>query len=236
MMRLRSTLTVRSARIPIDARTLAHMRSYRPAWDWQNMRGSVACLKWSFRDLQNLDRTIELVGHRGLAVQAGGNLGLFPKRLAESFDVVYTFEPDPVLFGHLKHNTRGDRMTRVQAALGDVTASVALACRRRDDSGRAVHEGLTHIAGPGELPQIRLDDLALPRCDLLYLDVEGYELRALQGAEATITAYRPVIGVEINANIAHYGASGDDLRAWLTRRGYRREFIANSDEVFVYAG
>lgn len=108
-----------------------------------------------------------------------------------------------------------------------------MATVRRDNSGRPVHEGLTHVAGPGTLPQMRLDDMKLCNVDLLYLDIEGYELHALRGAADTIARCRPVIGVEINRNIEHYGATAEQLRAWLTDRGYRRAYMANSDEIFV---
>jgi len=209
------------------------LQNYRPNWNWKGFQGSDACLKWSFRDLENLERALTFVRHKRVVVQAGGNLGIFPKRLAEDFVEVHTFEPDPILFGWLKANAPEKNIFAQQAALGKSREPIRVSGERRDTSGRAAHEGLTHVAGAGEIPQILIDDLALRRCDLIYLDIEGYELNALQGAERTIETFRPVIVVEINGNCKHYGVTDKALRGWIRERGYKCRFTLNSDEVFV---
>lgn len=197
------------------------------------MRGSAACLKWSFRDLQNLEATIPHVVDLKVAVQAGGNLGLFPKRMAETFETVHTFEPDAHLFECLKHNAPERNIKKHRAALGCSRDPVEMVCRRRDRSGRDVHEGLTHVFGKGKIPQVLIDDLNLEACGLIYLDIEGYELNALKGGYETIKKFRPVIAVEINRNINYYGTTPDQLRSWIEGLGYRRVLSMNSDEVFV---
>lgn len=211
-----------------------HAQAYRPRWNWRAMRGSPACIKWNMRDMQvNLEAALARTPGRSLAVQAGANLGLFPKRLAEEFDVVHTFEPDPELYAITRHNAPESNIIAHMAALGCVREPVRMNCARRDDSGRPVHEGLTYIAGAGDVPQLLLDDLQLPACDIIYLDIEGYELNALIGAERTITQFRPVIAVELNGNLNHYGHTADQLRAWLRERGYRCAVRLNSDEIFT---
>lgn len=212
---------------------MAKLRAYRPRWPWEKFAGSSACIKWSFRDLLNLDQAIALTPGRRCAVQAGGNLGLFPKRLAEDFDRVITFEPDARLYSMLKRNAAESNIEAHRLALGASAGSVSLSSRRRDGSGRPSHEGLTHVAGDGAIPRIRLDDMHIADCDLLYLDIEGYELFALMGAEQTILRCRPIIGVEVNRNIGFYGQTADQLREWITSRGYRLCFSLNSDEVYA---
>jgi FkbM family methyltransferase len=218
---------------PYTTLNISQLRAYRPKWPWANFLGSSACLKWSFRDLQNLDEAIRLTKGRACAVQAGGNLGIFPKRLAEDFDRVVTFEPDHGLFAKLKVNAWESNVHAIRAALGRERTPVSLSRKRRDASGRPTHEGLTHVSGAGSIPQTRLDDMDLKACDLLYLDIEGYELYALQGAESTIARHRPVIGVEVNRNIEFYGHTADELRSWITSRGYKLAFALNSDEVYT---
>jgi FkbM family methyltransferase len=43
---------------------------------------------------------------------------------------------------------------------------------------------------------VAIDDLALPACDFLKIDVEGFEAQVLRGAQATIARCRPVLYVE----------------------------------------
>lgn len=202
-------------------------------WAWQGFMGSETCLKWARRDLESLNAALMYVHGRTACVQAGGNLGIFPKFLARHFETVYTFEPDPDLFAALMFNARERNIVKLQAAVGVERAPVRMQCSRRDDSNRAVHEGLTHVAGPGTLPCIRIDDLALPICDLIYLDVEGWELFALQGAVATVQRCRPVIGVEINRNIELAGCKAEELRGLLAALGYQRRLTMHSDEIYT---
>lgn len=211
------------------------LRKYRPEWDWGAMQGSRLCLKWNLQDLLTLDYVLARTRGRKAVVQAGGNLGIFPKRLAEEFAAVYTFEPDRELFGCLEHNAPEPNIIPVNAALGCSREPVALDCRRRDGSGRPVHEGLTHISGPGKIPQVLVDDLQLEACNLIYLDIEGYELNALKGAENTINRHHPVLALESNGNIGYYEATRKQLAQWVGAHGYRKLIRMHGDDVYVYA-
>lgn len=218
----------------IDRLTLKHMRAYRPSWDWEGMRGSLACLKWSFRDLLNLEHALQYTERRAIAVQAGGNLGLFPKRLAECFQTVHTFEPDQNLYWSMRYNAGAANVIMHQCALGADREPVALSHARRDGTGRAEHEGLTHVSGPGSIKKVLIDDLNLQACDLIYLDIEGMELQALEGAKDTLLRYRPTIGIEINRNCRHYGADEQTVFHQVQQRyGYRHVHTINSDAIFT---
>lgn len=212
---------------------MSRFRHYRPKWDWAGIVGSAACIKWCFRDLENLDAALALFSGRSVAVQAGGNIGIFAKRLAEEFSIVHSFEPDKTLFEQMQINVTEENVFMHQVALGASREGVRMECSRRDNSGRAVHEGLTHVAGPGDTPQMLIDDLQLTECDLIYLDIEGYELNALCGASETIDQCRPVIGVEINSTSAHYGFSREQIRDFFEKRRYLLKVERNSDEIYV---
>lgn len=69
----------------------------------------------------------------------------------------------------------------------------------------------------------RLDDMAIGRCDLMKLDIEGAEYLMLQGALATIDRCRPVILSEINAEVLRQVSqvSIADYVQLLRRHGYR---------------
>ena len=61
-----------------------------------------------------------------------------------------------------------------------------------DGAGTANTQGALVIP----LQLIKLDDLALARCDLIKLDVEGMELDVLLGAGNTLGKYRPIVYFE----------------------------------------
>lgn len=206
------------------------------SWNWSAFIGDPQCLKWARRDLETLEAALKLFTGRTAAIQAGGNLGIFPKRLAEDFETVYTFEPAAHLFSALVHNASERNIIKLQAVAGFDRQPVALSRQRRDGSSRPEHDGLTHVAGSGVIPSLRIDDLGLQVCDLIYLDVEGWELNALRGAVETIRRCRPVIAVEINRGIEFTGASADELRSFIISHGYIQAFKMHSDEVFIPAG
>jgi hypothetical protein len=74
--------------------------------------------------------------------------------------------------------------------------------------------GGTHVGGEGITSQFLVDDLNLSRCDLIHLDIEGFELFALKGAINTINKCKPTIVIEY-------------AEIWLNRYGYNLAIIDN---------
>lgn len=202
-------------------------------WDWTRFTGSSTALKYARRDLATVDMVLSRTVGRDAVVQAGGNLGIFPKYLARHFATVYTFEPDPDLFLCMAHNAPEQNIVRFQAALGFDRGLLSTRRARRDGSSKIAHEGITHVVPGGNIPTIRVDDLGLPRCDLLYLDLEGFEIFALTGALLTIERCRPTIVAEINGHCRHYGVTPDDVRAYIGGLRYERAFGVHGDEIYV---
>lgn len=202
-------------------------------WDWSRFRGSAEGLKWNRKELPTLEYVLSFVSERTAVVQAGGNLGVFPKRLAQEFETVYTFEPEPELFDIMCHNAPERNIIKIQAALGYDRQLVTMSRARRQQDGGNSHEGITHVAGSGSIPVLRVDDLSLSVCNLLYLDIEGYELFALQGAAETIARCRPVIAVEVNKSLEFMSHTEEDVRVFVRMQGYEFVERVRSDEIFV---
>jgi len=207
--------------------------AHKHTFEWHKFRGSKEALKWNMRDLTSIDAVLKLVLGRTACVQAGGNLGIFAKYLAKFFQAVYTFEPAPDLFHRMTANAPERNIIRFQAALGETAGFIGVECTRRGRKDAPVHEGLTHVAGHGIVPMLRLDDFQFAELDLVYLDVEGFELFALRGAAETIARCRPVISVEVNQNAGFYGISREEIRAWILGKGYQLAVRVQSDEVFL---
>lgn len=171
------------------------------------------------------------VPKKNIVVQAGGNCGYYVKKYAEIFDIVYTFEPDPLNFYCLTLNANTPNVIKFQAALGCNREGISLGNFMPD-------VGATHVAGKGVIPTMRVDDLALLDCDLIHLDIEGYELHALKGAEETIKKFHPVIALEFyEAWAARYNTSLDDIEGYLAQLGY--EFFedvpnAQGDRIYKF--
>jgi FkbM family methyltransferase len=162
-----------------------------------------------------------LVKNKGVAIQAGGYCGVFPRLLAESFDTVYTFEPDPLNFFCLTLNCQTDNVIKAQGALGKSNGLVEVFRTNAHNKGM-------NIVRPTEssfLPTYRIDDLCLASCDLIALDTEGYEMNILYGAENIINEYKPVITIEDPT---------PDIDSFLHSKGYKLQIMIHGrDAVYT---
>ena len=139
--------------------------------------------------MQELQRICK---QKGVVVQAGGNWGYWPMRLGCIFETVYTFEPDSICFAALTANTRDMlNVVRFQAALGIDRDLVKVVAEDDDTTGNQ------YVKKGGIIPTLRIDDLALPECDLIYLDVEGSEYDAFGGAMETLLSCKPIVAFEV---------------------------------------
>lgn len=198
------------------------------------LEGSVAALRYAARDLETLKVAVGLCSGRTAVVQAGGNLGVFARHLADEFATVYTFEPDAANFSALCKNVPNSNVVKLQAALGSESTGLVSTVRERRVGPKPFHDGLTHVTHDnGTIPTFTIDQLMLPVCELLVLDLEGFELFALTGARQTIRRCRPVLMVEVGSHSNHYGVTEGDVRTLIRMSNYRMHARVHSDEVYV---
>ena len=121
-------------------------------------------------------------------------------KFIEHFDIIYTFEPDPINFYCLNQNISTPNVIKFQSCLGNTSETVTVQQLIRPD--RPNDTGGVHVSGKGYMPTIVLDNLNLPGCDLIQLDVEGSEMYVLYGARSSIRMHRPLIILEtVNGGI-----------------------------------
>lgn len=133
---------------------------------------------------------------RGVVLQAGGNCGMYPLLHSKQFEYVFTFEPDPVNFYCLSHNCISSKIIKFNTAVGDKAEPLNFGVPA------PYNVGMNKVgAGDTVIYSIPIDCLNLPVLALLHLDIEGYELPALRGAEQTIRRCRPVIAVELSQEV-----------------------------------
>ncbi len=101
----------------------------------------------------------------------------------------------------------------MQAALGMKNKPISMI-------GTPQNVGAHRVGGSGGIPVIRIDDLRLPACDFIQLDIEGYEYFALKGAIHTIEAFRPVIMIEDKNHHKKYGVEREVIDEFFKALNY----------------
>ena len=133
--------------------------------------------------------------HFDVVVQAGGAAGMYPRLLAQRFKYVYTFEPHYINFHCLVHNCSPcPNVYKFQGALGNENKMVGLVCNNKNFGEAEIIE--SEADNDGAIPVFCIDQLNLFKCDLIWLDIEGYEIFALKGAVETIKKFKPTLVVE----------------------------------------
>jgi FkbM family methyltransferase len=169
---------------------------------------------------------LQCIDRPGTVVEVGANIGSQTVPLAKAAKAagadVIAFEPQPFVFQNLCANLALNAIDNVAAwpfACAAQPGTVWLPCPDYRAMGNfgAVSAGTQPLDDGVEVPCVRLDDMIRGRTvHLLKVDVEGYELPVLQGAEEILANHRPLLYVE-NDRIAHSRA----LIEYLWDRGYR---------------
>lgn len=179
-------------------------------------------------DQGDLDVFYRHVKNFKVVIQAGGNVGVWPLRLAEKFQQVITFEPDDLNFRCLRLNTqKTPNIHSYNIALGDEMTMKGLA----QTPGNC---GAHHIREGSDVQMISLDAINCDELGALVLDIEGYELQALRGARTLIEKNHPAILIEDKGLSEKYGVQKGEAVAWLERLGYKVAERIHRDVILTY--
>lgn len=187
----------------------------KDGWYWPAK--DMKCWPWlqNEKDLPNIISSH--CPNKGVAVQAGGNCGFYPKLYGKIFKTVYTFEPDNLNFYCLTLNASAPNIFKQQACIGDSRKLVELT-----NSSKNIGCYSIIPENVGIIPTLMIDDLGLTSCDLIHLDIEGWELPALRGADKTVSNYKPIIAIEWMSHGERFGFKDADIEAWLASHGYTK--------------
>lgn len=194
---------------------------------------------FGFRDLST-EKLFSLCEPGFNVLDIGSNLGWVALNLAsisQSGQVV-GFEPDHHNFllcrENVSNNSHITNLTILPIALGDEASTRVMEIRSPGNRGgnrvaplnREGHTSIT-IMKLDEIDHVRV----LGRIDLIKIDVEGFELKVLNGARETLKRFRPILFVEVDeANLMDQGDNGRGLIKLLNDLGYREIFDAESNE------
>jgi FkbM family methyltransferase len=134
-----------------------------------------------------------------VCVQAGAHVGVFPINLSKIFEKVWTFEPLEDNRQYLIGNRKAWSAENLSIIPSGLSHRAEMASIRRITNNR----GATQFKEDedGTINLVDLDFLELKEVDLLWLDIEGYEIKALEGATNLLKENNPVIVLENNGLI-----------------------------------
>ncbi len=147
---------------------------------------------------------------------------------------VHAFEPIAESRQVCENNLRNQSATVHAQALSATTGNVTMHINAEKMACSALPAGAEadrfssamKLEACRVVPSVRLDDWAachgIERIDILKLDLQGYELEALRGAEKLLAKGIACIYLEVNFTAAYEGAPTlTDLDLFLRQRGYR---------------
>ncbi len=191
------------------------------SWKHQNEFGELA------------SKILPYVKNKNIMVQAGGNCGFLLNSFIDHFNTIYTFEPDHVNFYCLNQNVTASNVVKIQSCLGNEFNTVKVQQLIRPNKPNDT--GGIHVGGEGNIPTLVLDSLNLPGCDLIQLDIEGYEYKALLGAKNTITKYKPVLCIEFCEKwLNRYNDDSTKILELITQLGYIQVEEYGVDKIFIH--
>jgi FkbM family methyltransferase len=169
-------------------------------------------------DQNALPRILDVFRGKRVVWDIGAFIGDHTRAYADAGHRVVAIEPRPDAFECLARNFAGDpAVTCICLAVGNRECATLAA----DDANKGARH-LQRVDAGHETATI--DDLTrvYPMPDAVKLDVEGWEVKALQGAAALLASVRPVLVVEVNRGaLERAGDSPAALHAILTTCGYR---------------
>lgn len=167
----------------------------------------------------------------GTIVDVGANIGFYT--LESSLAVgptgrVISIEAAPPHVEALRKNIQLNGMRNVslvEVAVGDSVGEATLALPRGGNLGMFTL-GPVNSDEPYSVALRPMDDLlaeqGIHSIDLIKMDIEGSEYRALRGAAKTLARYKPALLIELNEVALHRrGSSAREIKDLLSEAGYR---------------
>lgn len=168
-----------------------------------------------------------------VAVDVGANVGEVSIILSQGAGAggrVFAFEPNPRIYRYLLGNLALNQCHNVAAAnlaVGAAAGSVRMSDSKRDDMNRVIDDGAI------ELPCTALDIYLPPLETIVFIkvDVEGSELRVLEGARATL-ARTACVNCEMGEDhYRRYGYGMRDLIDFLQQAGFQTYVTTEAREL-----
>ncbi len=168
----------------------------------------------------------------------GANMGyhsLLLSKMAGENGRVYAFEPNSencrfILLAS-EHN-RISNITLVPIALSDQRGWAHFSTHIGSNGGFVSQENVALHGHGTVVPTFTLDEMSLPNVDVIKIDVEGAEYKALKGGEALLLRSRPAIVCEFSISMVQSvsGGAPADFLNWIESMDYNI-FVLDRDSL-----
>lgn len=179
-------------------------------------------------------------------IDVGGNIGqtamMLSKKVGESGKVI-SFEPFPDTFklfhDNLNLNPEIKNIVNVNYGLGenDLTVGMVKECDTNSGGNRISHEE-SDVDNSVKITTLDTYLLRNPeaKINLIKIDVEGYEMKVLNGAKNLLSKFKPHLYIEIDdINLKKQNNSADEMIQFLTNYGYKIYQIPGDKLITKYA-
>ena len=164
-----------------------------------------------------------------VALDLGGNIGTHTIVLANLVPEghVYTFEPQSLTFSILQNNVLLNSLTNVTTfrfACSDVDYDT-ISMEPFSYTGDVVNNGSLRVDSKSFLGDLaltrRLDSFNFPKVDFIKVDIQGSEVKALNGACDLVSSSKPYIFIEVEElHLRAMGSSAKELIEYILSFGY----------------
>ncbi len=188
------------------------------------------CHKVVLKQLKDIKASFPWVRKFDCAIQAGGNVGIWPIELSKHFKNIWTFEPDPINWDCLVRNLdiKYPNIHAYNSALTLDGHDTSMSIWPKNCGANFIDaKGKIRVGGT------RLDDWDFEP-DLIILDIEGYEALALEGAKKILESHHPVLHLEDKGLSEKYGTSKGYLEKWLARN-FKYRVVARVNRDIILA-
>ncbi len=178
---------------------------------------------FGFDDLPDFDRRklYSITQSDDVIFDVGANIGdtvLHFAKMLNNTGKVYGFEPVPALFERLKKNVALNNFTNIvinNIALSDKKADLFFNLPAAQNSG-GIFLSNTATDNTKKVLAVSMDDFCfenkIEKLNVIKIDVEGFELKVLQGATETLKKFKPKMFIEVNDFHLHRaGGSAKEL-------------------------
>lgn len=171
-------------------------------------------------------------------IDVGANIGFTTLKMAQIANNgnVIGFEPDPLNYSRCVVNFNQNSLPNARVlnlGLGNQETNLNLEIRTPSNRGgnrMSIHQA-EGISVPVKTLDHQFQQLNIPAVNLIKIDVEGFELKVLQGAEQVIKKFKPILFIELDDNnLKDQGDSAMELVSFISRQKYTQVLNAETGE------